>query len=124
MKLTDLARGQAILGLEPELVCTVVAVELLGAEAAQVVYKLPAGGIKERLLSAQEAANLTLATVTRPWTFAGDPARFQLTCEAKRLDLAFLFDPMMAVHTSNVEPLPTPLLFTPPVSKPRRRLGP
>jgi hypothetical protein len=27
-------------------------------------------------------------------------------CEAKRIDLAFLFDPMMAVHTSNVEPLP------------------
>ena len=31
---------------------------------------------------------------------------FQLACEAKRIDLAFLFDPMMAVHTSNVEPLP------------------
>ena len=30
----------------------------------------------------------------------------RLTCEAKRIDLAFLFDPMMAVHTSNVEPLP------------------
>jgi len=26
--------------------------------------------------------------------------------EAKRIDLAFLFDPMMAVHTSNVDPLP------------------
>ena len=35
-----------------------------------------------------------------------DGAAFQLTCEAKRIDLAFLFDPMMAVHTSNVDPLP------------------
>ena len=26
--------------------------------------------------------------------------------EAKRIDLAFLFDPMMAVHTSNIDPLP------------------
>src|SRR6185437_7875137 len=38
--------------------------------------------------------------------FEGDGAAFQLTAEAKRIDLAFLFDPMMAVHTSNVEPLP------------------
>jgi hypothetical protein len=37
---------------------------------------------------------------------AGDGAAFQLACEAKRIDLAFLFDPMMAVHSSNVEPLP------------------
>ena len=40
------------------------------------------------------------------FSFDGDGAAFQLTCEAKRIDLAFLFDPMMAVHTSNVEPLP------------------
>lgn len=26
--------------------------------------------------------------------------------EAKRVDLPFLFDPMMAVHASNLEPLP------------------
>ena len=39
-------------------------------------------------------------------SFDGDGAAFQLACEAKRIDLAFLFDPMMAVHTSNVEPLP------------------
>src|SRR5439155_6321972 len=31
---------------------------------------------------------------------------FKLAVEAKRIDLAFLFDPMMAVHTSNVEALP------------------
>ena len=31
---------------------------------------------------------------------------FKLAVEAKRIDLAFLFDPMMAVHTSNVDPLP------------------
>src|SRR5262249_36450917 len=49
---------------------------------------------------------IALATTERPWSFDGDGATFQLTCEAKRIDLAFLFDPMMAVHVSNVEPLP------------------
>ena len=47
-----------------------------------------------------------IATAERPFSFDGDGAAFQLACEAKRIDLAFLFDPMMAVHTSNVEPLP------------------
>src|SRR4030095_7625637 len=49
---------------------------------------------------------ISVATTERPFSFDGDGAAFQLTCEAKRIDLAFLFDPMMAVHTSNVEPLP------------------
>ncbi len=49
---------------------------------------------------------ISLATAERPFSFDGDGAAFQLACEAKRIDLAVLFDPMMAVHTSNVEPLP------------------
>ena len=57
-------------------------------------------------MDAADEASISLATVERPWSFDGDGAAFQLTCEAKRIDLAFLFDPMMAVHTSNVEPLP------------------
>ena len=31
---------------------------------------------------------------------------FKLGLEAYRINLAHLFDPMMAVHTSNVDPLP------------------
>jgi len=31
---------------------------------------------------------------------------FRLVAEAYRINLAYLFDPMMAVHTSNVQPLP------------------
>ena len=62
--------------------------------------------MKERLLSRADEQSISLATAERPWSFDGDGAAFQLACEAKRIDLAFLFDPMMAVHTSNVEPLP------------------
>jgi hypothetical protein len=40
------------------------------------------------------------------WAFDAPASAFKLAAEAKRIDLAFLFDPMMAVHTSNVEPLP------------------
>jgi superfamily II DNA or RNA helicase len=92
--------------LEPELVCTVVAVVPIGAGSVQVYYKLPDGTLKERLLGTGDEATITVAVAERPWAFDGDGAAFQLACEAKRIDLAFLFDPMMAVHTSNVEPLP------------------
>ena len=50
--------------------------------------------------------SISLATVERPWAFDGNGEDFKLAVEAKRIDLAFLFDPMMAVHTSNVDPLP------------------
>ena len=78
----------------------------LGDGALQLIYRTPDGGMKERLLGSADEASISVATVERPFSFDGDGAAFQLACEAKRIDLAFLFDPMMAVHTSNVEPLP------------------
>jgi superfamily II DNA or RNA helicase len=106
MHLAELKPGLALVGLEPERVCTVVAVNVIADNAVQVFYKLPDGSLKERLLGTADEATIAVATVERPWAFDGDAAAFQLACEAKRIDLAFLFDPMMAVHTSNVEPLP------------------
>ncbi len=106
MKLTELQPGLALVGLERDLVCSVVAVNIIADGAVQLFYKLPDGGLKERLLGTADEATIAPATTTRPWAFDGDPAAFQLACEAKRIDLAFLFDPMMAVHTSNVDPLP------------------
>lgn len=106
MQLAELKSGIALMGLEPELVCTVAAVVPIAEGAVQVIYKLPDGSMKERLLSTSDEATITVAVTERPWSFDGDAAAFQLTCEAKRIDLAFLFDPMMAVHTSNVDPLP------------------
>ena len=42
----------------------------------------------------------------RPWSFDGDGALFRLVSEAQRIRLAHLFDPLLAVHTSVVDPLP------------------
>jgi SNF2 family DNA or RNA helicase len=106
LSLTDLKPGQALVGLDPSVVATVVAVVPIAEGAVRVIYQGPDGALKERLLGRADEASIALATTERPWSFDGDGAAFQLTCEAKRIDLAFLFDPMMAVHTSNVEPLP------------------
>lgn len=106
MKLTDITPGLSLEGLEPDRVCSVVAVTPLSSDALQIFYKLPDGTFKERLIGSTDLAGLAIASAGRPWAFDGDPESFQLACEAKRIDLAFLFDPMMAVHTSNVDPLP------------------
>jgi superfamily II DNA or RNA helicase len=106
MRLEDLTPGSALVGLEPSAVTTVVAVVPIVEGAVQVIYKTPDGQLKDRLLGWADESSIALAAQERPWAFDGDGAAFQLAIEAKRIDLAFLFDPMMAVHASNVEPLP------------------
>ena len=49
---------------------------------------------------------LEVAEAGRPWSFDGDGALFRLLAEANRIRLAYLFDPLLAVHTSLVDPLP------------------
>jgi hypothetical protein len=106
MKLEDIAGGLSLEGVEPTGVVTVVAAVPIPPDSVQLVYRLADGGLRERLLGRVDEVSIKVATVERPWSFDGDGAAFQLAVEAKRIDLAFLFDPMMAVHTSNVDPLP------------------
>lgn len=106
MKLEELAPGQSLSGIEPTDVVTVVATVPLGEGSVQLIYRTPAGEMKERLLGRDDESSVSIASVERPFSFDGKGEQFQLACEAKRIDLAFLFDPMMAVHSSNVDPLP------------------
>ena len=106
MRLDELTPGLALAGLEPTAIVTVAAVVPIGDGAVQVYYRTPDGGVRERMLNHANAADIHIATAQRPWSFDGDGATFKLAVEAKRIDLAFLFDPMMAVHASNVDPLP------------------
>src|SRR2546427_59440 len=106
MKLEEITTGTSLAGVEPSHIVSVVATVPLGEGSIQLIYRTPEGTMKERLLTRADEEQISVATTERPFSFDGDGAAFQLTCEAKRIDLAFLFDPMMAVHTSNVEPLP------------------
>jgi len=106
IRLEEIASGLTLTGLEPAVVGTVVAVVPIAEGTVQVIYKTPDGTLKDRLLNRSDESKISVATTERPWSFNGDGEAFKLAVEAKRIDLAFLFDPMMAVHTSNVEPLP------------------
>ena len=106
MRLQDITAGASLSGIEPTQIVTIVAAISHGEDALQLIYRTPDGAMKERLLGRADEDSISAATVERPFSFDGDGAAFQLTCEAKRIDLAFLLDPMMAVHTSNVDALP------------------
>ncbi len=106
LRLEDLRKNAAITGIEPGQVVRIVTTEPVGNDAVTVYYKTLDGRLLERMLFRSDETNLSLAQAGRPWAFDAPGDDFKLAVEAYRINLAHLFDPMMAVHTSNVEPLP------------------
>ena len=106
MKLEDLQANAAVRGVLPEGLATVVGVQWFGSEALEPTYKSPTGKVANQLLYRHDESQLEIVEVGRPWSFDGDGALFRLVSEAQRIRLAHLFDPVLAVHTSVVEPLP------------------
>jgi superfamily II DNA or RNA helicase len=106
LKIESIAKGQRLVGVDPAGPVEVVACDAAGADAVTLIYRTSVGAIGERMLLRDDEARLAEATHTRPWSFEASGESFQLAAEALRIRFAHLFDPMMAVHTSDVEPLP------------------
>ncbi|WP_322077696.1 helicase-related protein [Burkholderia cepacia] len=106
LKLEQIQKNATVSGLEPGQVVRVVTTESAGNNSLTVYYKTADGALRERMLFRTDEVNLSLAEAGRPWAFDAPGEDFKLAAEAYRINLAHLFDPMMAVHTSNVEPLP------------------
>ena len=106
MKLEDIKNHAIISGIEPNESVRIISTEPVGDNALTVYYKRSGGALLERMLFRTDEANLYLSESGRPWAFDAPGEDFKLVLEAYRISLAHLFDPMMAVHTSNVEPLP------------------
>ena len=106
MKLEQLQTNTAIRGVIPDALVTVVNVQWFGSEALELTYKTPSGRVANELLYRHDEPRLELVESGRPWSFDGDGALFRLVSEAQRIRLAHLFDPVLAVHTSVVDPLP------------------
>lgn len=104
--LEDLKPGGAIRGVLSEGAVTVVNVQWFGQNAIELTYKDGAGRVGNELLYRDREADLEIVSEGRPWSFDGDGSLFRLVAEAERIHLAHLFDPVLAVHTSLVEPLP------------------
>jgi len=106
VKLEELKPQATVRGVLPDGVVTVVSVQWFGTDALELTYKDASGRVGNVLLYRDDEPRLELVQEGRPWSFDGDGALFRLVSEAHRIRLAYLFDPLLAVHTSLLEPLP------------------
>lgn len=106
-KLEDLTSGVLVSGVSPDGVVEAVAVKWYGEYAVDLTYKvLDTGLLGTRLLYREDEPSLKVLERGTRWSFDGDGQLFRLASEARRIKLAYLFDPVLAVHISDVEPLP------------------
>lgn len=106
MTLEQVQPDATLRGILPDAVVSVVGVEWHGADALTLVYRGPNGRVADEILYRHDEPRLEIVEAGRPWSFDGDGALFRLVSEAHRIRLAHLFDPLLAVHTSLVDPLP------------------
>ena len=106
LKLEDIKKEAQIRGLEGEKIVKIVHSEFVGTDSISVFYVDQDGTPGTQSLFRSDESRLELAKSGRAWSFDAAGPEFKLGLEAYRINLAHLFDPMMAVHTSNVEPLP------------------
>lgn len=121
-KLEDLLPHAAVRGILPDALISVVNTQWFGSEALELTYKDPSGRVANVLLYRHDEARLEIVEQGRPWSFDGDGSLFRLVSEAHRIRLAHLFDPVLAVHTSIVEPLPHQITAVYDVMLPRQPL--
>ena len=105
-KLEDLKPGATVRGMLPDQLVSVVSISWFGSDALELTYKDAGGRVGNTLLYRSDESRLEIVQAGRPWSFDGDGSQFRLVSEALRIRLAHLFDPVLAVHTSLVDPLP------------------
>ena len=105
-KLEELRPNASVSGILPDSLVTVVSVQWFGSEAIELTFKNPSGRVANELLYRHDESRVEVVEQGRPWSFDGDGHLFRLVSEAHRIRLAHLFDPVLAVHTSLVDPLP------------------
>jgi SNF2 family DNA or RNA helicase len=105
-KLEDLTRGATVRGILPNHNVTVIDAKWHGSDVVELTYKDANGQPHTEILFRDREPTFAIVTDGRPWGFDGDGALLRLVSEAHRIRLAHLFDPLLAVHTSLVEPLP------------------
>jgi hypothetical protein len=95
--LEDLRPGTSVGGVVPGKEVTAVALGWHGTTAVTLTYRDSDGHVGERLLYRSDEPNLSVVERQARWSFDADGETFTLASEARRIRLAHLFDPMLAV---------------------------
>jgi len=105
-KLEDVKKESTVKGILTEQLVTIVDTKWHGSDALEVVYRDAGGKHDSQILFRDRETTIDVVTAGQPWSFRADGHLLKLASEAHRIRLAYLFDPLLAVHTSLVRPLP------------------
>ena len=92
--------------LVPDQKVRVISVRPMGASFAIAGIGLTDERVISIIKSEQQLKQVVVEGQQGQITFAGDPVKFKLWIESKRIQTAFQFDPLFAVNCSIVDPLP------------------
>ncbi len=106
-RLEELTKGALVRGILGERVVKVVDAAWHGSSAITLIYAdVATGRVDRELLYRDDEPRLSVDQPGPSWDMSGDGRMFRLVSEAERISLAYLFDPFLAVQTSNLDPLP------------------
>jgi len=97
--------GASVTGLAGPEPVKIIAIERLTDDSANVTYRT-ATGLAERIVFADMVHHIRAVKPGLSFSFDAGPNAFLLAAEARRMRLAYLFDPQAALGTSDVQPLP------------------
>ncbi len=105
-KLEDIKVDAKVKGIIPNAIVTILNTKWYGQDSIEVVYKDDSGNTTSELLMRDKEHELNVINQTKRWPFDADGIAFKLVSEAFRIKESYLFDPMLAVHSSLIDPLP------------------
>jgi len=107
VRLEDLTKDTLVSGVLADRAVRVVDVVWHGSSAITLTYTdEETGKVDHELLYRDDEPRLKVEAAGRAWSMDADGNLFRLVSEARRISLAYLFDPFLAVQTSSLDPLP------------------
>ena len=104
--LENLKPNCQVKGILPHDTVIILSVQWHGSDVVEVSYRGTTGILGNELLFRDRESDLEVIAPGTAWAFDADPKMFRLVSEAYRIRMAYLFDPWLAIHLSQVEPLP------------------
>jgi superfamily II DNA or RNA helicase len=106
LTLDELHAQQRVSGIATSGPVTIEVVNRHGPDTVSVIFTDNQGNVGRQLLSRADEERLAPAMVANLPPLDADANEFKLAAESHRIELAYLYDPLLAVNTSSVEPLP------------------
>jgi superfamily II DNA or RNA helicase len=105
-KLEDLVPGVSVTGVTGDEPVRVIDLSWHGSNFITLTYQDGHGRTDQTVLGRDRESSLNVVKPGRTRAFDGDPVAWRLAAEALRIRYAALFDPMLAITTSDLQPLP------------------